>query len=475
MAIEKEDEGIDITRYIVRFLKTLRWTWLPILILSLLFGGFRYYRAARSFRPVYETRAILSVTSDYSTNDIFTGSNFYNTTAAEQIVETFPYLLSTDFMRDLIMAELGTNSIPGSISASSIAETSMFELKVTGSDPEKLCDVLNAVITAYPKASVYMVDNSQVKVLEPPSVPTDPINRFSGRDALIRNILTGLTAGLAVTFLLALLNQSIGSEQELKELVSLPLLACLPRLRVKKRRRNKEILLRATDDPGMAEAIRGLRAKVRKQLDDKGGQVVLLTSTVPSEGKTTAAVNLAMSLAAEGHATVLVDADLRNQTIGRLLGAGSQSVGLMSLLRHSDLSVDQALRKADGTTLRYISGSSTKRRYYRIDPAAMKRVLNELKRQFDYIVIDTPPSSIVSDTALLSRHADCVLYVIRQDHANRVQIQDTIQGMHQRGIPLAGCILNGTPRNRSRYGYGYGYGSKYGYGRKKYGYGRKSE
>ena len=83
MAIENEDEGIDITRYIVRFLKTLRWTWLPILILSLLFGGFRYYRAARSFRPVYETRAILSVTSDYSTNDIFTGSNFYNTTAAE--------------------------------------------------------------------------------------------------------------------------------------------------------------------------------------------------------------------------------------------------------------------------------------------------------------------------------------------------------------------------------------------------------
>ena len=468
MEIERDEEKIDITRYLTRFLKVLRRTWLLILILSLFFGAFRYYQAARRFRPVYEAKAILTVTSDYSTDDIFSGGSYYDATAAEQIVNTFPYLLTTDFMRDLIMAELGTNSIPGSISASSIAETNMFELRTTGSDPQKLCDVLHAVIAAYPRASVYMVDNSQIRVLEEPSVPTIPVNSFSGRDALVRNIGTGIVAGLALTFLLSLLNQSIGSADELKELVSLPLLASLPQLRVKKRRKKTEILIRATDDPGMAEAIRGLRTKVRRQLDDAGGKVVLLTSTIPGEGKTTTAANLALSLAAEGHATVLLDADLRNQTIGRLLGADNQSVGLMSLLKHADLPVSQTLRKAEGSTLCYISGASTRRRYYRVDPAAMRRVLGELKKQFDYIIIDTPPSSIVSDTALLSRHADCVLYVIRQDYANKVQILDTIQGMHQRGIPMTGCILNGTPRNRSRYGYGYG--KKYGYGSKKYGY-----
>lgn len=478
MENEKDLEQVDVLRYLLRFLKTLRWTWLPILVLALLFGGYRYLRAARSFTPVYEAKAILSVSSGYNTGNVIYDTSFYDASAAQQVVETFPNLLSTDFMWDLIMAELGTNSIPGSISAKSIAETNMFELRVSGSNPDKLCDVLNAVVNAYPKASVFLVDNSQIRVLEAPETPTKPSNSFSGRTVFLRSTATALMIGLAVTFLLSLLNQTIGSEKELKEILSIPLLVSLPQLRVKKRRKNTEILIRASDDPGMAEAIRGLRAKIRKQLDDAGGKVVLLTSTVPGEGKTTAAVNLALALAAEGHRTVLVDADLRNQTIGRLLGSSSQAIGLMALMKHQNLPVEQHLQQAAGSELRFISGTSTTRRYYQLDPKALNRVLAALKEQFDYIVIDTPPSSIVSDTALLGHHADCVLYVVRQDHAGKAQIQDTVLGMHQRGLPLTGCILNGAPRSTSRhgygYGYGYGYGRKYGYG-KKYGYGRKPE
>ena len=474
MEHEKELEEIDVLRYVTRFLKTLRWTLLPILVLSLLFGGYRYFMAARSFSPTYESKAILSVTSGYSTDNIFNDSSFFDAHAAEQVVETFPHLLGTDFMRDLIMAELGTDYIPGSISATSIAGTNLFELRATGSDPEKLPDVLRAVIAAYPKASVYMVDNTRIQVLEEPNVPSKPSGSFSGRSVFTQGVSTGLLIGVAVTFLLSLLHQTISSEKELKESVSVPLLATLPRLRVKKRRKSTEILIRATDDPGMSEAIRGLRAKVRRQLDDKGGKVALLTSTVPGEGKTTAAANLALALAAEGHRTVLLDADLRNQTIGRLLGSDSQSIGLMSLMKHENLPVEQYLQTVEGSDLVFLSGTSTARRYYRLDPKAMKRILDALKEQFDYIIIDTPPSSIVSDTALLAHHADCVLYVVRQDHAPKAQVLDTILGMHQRKIPISGCILNGVPHRRSHYGYGYGYGKKYCYG-KKYGYGRKSE
>lgn len=474
MENEKELEKIDLTRYAVRFLKVLRWTWLPILILSLLFGGYRYYRSYRVYAPEYQSKAIFAVSSGEAANDIFDNSIYYDSVAAEQIVATFPYLLTTDFMQDLIMAELGTSYIPGSINASSIAESNMFELTVTGSDPQSVYDVLCAVIAAYPKASVYMVDNSQLHVMEEPFIPTEPINSASGTPSLrvlASNTATALMAGLAVTLMLSLLNQSVGSEEELKQMVSLPLVASLPQMRVKKRRKNTEVLLRATDDPGMAEAIRGLRVKVRRQLEEAGGKVVLLTSTIPGEGKTTAAANLAMSLAAEGHATVLLDADLRNQTICRLLGSNRQRPGLMTLLKKPELTVEQCLQNVEGSTLQFISGSSTTRQHYGMDAAAMTRVLNQLKQRFDYIVVDTPPSSIVSDTAMLSRHADCVLYVIRQDYANKAHILDTILGMHQRGLPLTGCILNGTPRSHRQYGYGYG--KKNGYG-KKYGYGRKS-
>ena len=252
-----------------------------------------------------------------------------------------------------------------------------------------------------------------------------------------------------------------------KEMVTIPLLASMPRIRVKARRRNTEILIRADEDPSMEEAVRGLRAKVRKALDDRGGKVVLLTSTIPGEGKTTTAVNLALALAQEGHKTILVDADLRNQTVGRLLGGKQEHKGLADVLKKKNaVSLDQCIRQLEGTELAYISGESTSKRHYRIDHVALKQVLQMLQEQYDYVVIDTPPSSVVSDTAMLSRYADGVVYVVRQDYANKAQIRDAILGLHGQDVRLIGCILNGTPRNRRSYGYGYGYGKKYGYGRR---------
>lgn len=477
MESENELKPIDLFRYFNRFLKLLRWTWLPILILSLLYGSYNHYRASRSFTPEYQSKAILAVKSGTYENDIFNTSTYYDSAAADNVVSTFPTLLSTDFMQDLIKAELGTTYIPGSISVSSIAETNMFELFATGSDPQVLCDVLWAVINAYPKASVYMTDNSNIQLIEEPSTPISPINSFSGTGNLVSSMGKVIIAGLALTFVLSLLNQAVCSEEELKEMVSIPILACLPQIRVKKRRRTSEVLIRAADDPGMSEAIRGLRTKVRKKLDDEGSKVVLLTSTTPGEGKTTAATNLAIALAAEGHKTVLLDADLRNQTIGRLMNADHQAPGLTALLKNPEMPVSQCLKASPEPNLSYISGASIQKRYYRIDPKALKRVLHELSQQFDYVVIDTPPCGVVSDTTLLSRYADCVLYVVRQDYANKAHITDTILGLHQQNVPLAGCILNGTPRSHRSYGYGYGrgygYGKKYGYGTK-YGYGRKS-
>ena len=107
METEKQFEPIDLTIYLNRFLKTLRWTWLPILIFSLLLGGYRYFQAYRSFSPWYETKAIFSVSTGQGDGDIFNSSLYYDASTADQIVKTFPNLLSTDFMQDLIKAELG--------------------------------------------------------------------------------------------------------------------------------------------------------------------------------------------------------------------------------------------------------------------------------------------------------------------------------------------------------------------------------
>ena len=463
---------IDLIALLERFFKALKRTWLIVLVLCLLGSGAFYLRSRISYAPRYQCRAIFSISSGYAGNNIFSsGTLYYDSSTAQTLASAFPSLLKTDYMKDMIQLQLGTDYINGSISASALADTNMLELVVTSSSPKDALDILNAVVTCYPQAATYLADNPAVTLLDAPVLPTQPINSFSAKSALLKGGLIGLVLGCGLTALLALLTQTVSGSDSLKQITNLPILASFPLILRKKRRQESLAFISAATDSHIAEALRRLRTKVRKQLSEKEGKVVLLTSTIPGEGKTTISTNLAISLSNEGYKVALLDADLRNQTIARLFHAGQNEKGLMYCLEHPDESVLDHLKAIPGTELFYLSGASTSKRHYTIDEKALRPILEQLKDAFDYVIIDTPPCSVVSDTTLLTRYADCVLYVVRIDYANRHQIQEAMTGLHNLDIPLSGCILNGTPLNSSQYGYyGYGYGAK---GSAKYGYSRK--
>ena len=460
METENTQEKLDLFPLLRRFFKSLGKLWIIVVLLAGLGAGAMFFRAWRSYTPMYESKAIFSVNSGYSVNDIFINSYYYDTAAAEQLASAFPALLNTDIMRDLIMAETGKSYINGTIIPSSVADTNMFELAVRSNDPQDAYDILCAVIECYPQVAVYMVDNPQMIIRQSATLPTEPYNSFSGLSSAVKGGLLGLLLGLAIVALHALMSRTVLDAEELKKLINLPILATFPHVEPKQHRKASRTFLNADDDRTLAEALRSLRTKIHKQLDDKQSRVVLLTSTIPAEGKSTIAANLAISLAEEGRSVVLVDADLRNQTVYRMFSAGQSQMGLMDCLKDPRLAVMDCLSSVPGTNLYYLSGASTNKRHYSIDAKAMRRVLEELTAQFEFVIVDSPPCTIVSDTALLGRYADCVLYVVRQDHANQAQILDGVTGLYQQDLPLTGCILNDAPRRHIRYGYGYGYGAK---------------
>ena len=462
----QNEEKFDIIAIAERFLSVLSKFWILVLILALVFSGSTYLKERRSFRPRYQCSAIFAVVSSED-RDPFSGAYYIDSVTAKHVATTFPYLLETDFMRDLIAGQLESGVINGSIRASAIENTNMVEISVTSSDPQDAYDVLQAVLAAYPRAAVYMVDCPTLVIREEPVVPTMPINRFSPSGAVRRGALKGLVLGLGIVALLTALTRTVTSAEDLHKLVNLPILASFPLIRSKKRRKkaSSESFITAADSPSLAEALRGLRTKVRKQLEQREGKVVLLTSTIPGEGKTTASVNLAMSLASEGYRVILLDADLRKQSVVRLFQGDQNSPGLMELLKNPNQSLDKCIKTVPNTNLRFISGTSTQKRHYSIDGKALARILDRLCAGFDYVIVDTPPCSVVSDTTLLCHYADAVVYVVRMDFANRFRILDGVTMIHQNDAPLIGCVVNGVPERRSHYGYGYGYG----YG-KKYGF-----
>lgn len=456
-------QKLDIFNLAQRFVKMMLRMWYVVLALIVACSLFFSVRAYRSFTPMYQCSVTISVKSNYVGSDIFTVS-YYDNSAAQQLVEAFPNLLSTDLMRDLILQELGTGYINGTTTATVIPNTNMVNLTVRSRDPQAAYDILRATVKSYPEVALYMIDNPQTVVMNEAKVPQKPYNSFSWKSAAIRG---GLVGGMIAVLLIigaTFLTRVVTSVEQLKSITNLPILAVLPKVNPKKRKAGKQVTMDVHNDPGMIEALHGLSLKMRKTLAGEENRVILITSSVSGEGKTTLAVNLARTMAEDGSRVVVVDADLRKQSVAVQLGRKETGKGLMGCLTSQKLNVLDYVHEAE-ENLHYISGRSVRKAHYSIDSRRMKAILAELNEAYDYVIVDTPPCSMVADTMLLSALASLVLYTVRPDRATEPQIVDHITAMYERDIPIEGFVFNGQSRSRA----GYGYGRGYGYGYKNYG------
>ena len=435
-------------------------------------------RAKMNYTPMYQSRAMFTVSSGYSSDDILSYSYYYDNEAAKQLAAAFPYMLGTDVMNELVRNELGVSYINGSIRAEAVADTNLFVLTVTSSDPQDAYDILEAVIASYPRVALYMVDYSQVIMKSEPTVPTAPYNSFSWKGSAVKGGILGLGLSCLAALVLAMMRKTIFSAADLKASANVPILASVARTSAKKRRSGKGVisLTHAGVDPDFVEAMRGLRIKLLRTMTEPGAQVILVTSTLPGEGKTTISANLALSLASSGLRTVLIDTDLRKQDTKAAVGVNDTRPGLPEYMTDSNIDVASMLSPVPGSSLEVICSAAAKRRPP-MNAHKLEQLIERLRPDYDYIVLDTPPCGIISDAKFICRCADAIVYVVRHDYASRNQIVDSMQELADQKAKLTGCVLNDTPAvsHSKRYGYGqYGYG-KYGYGKtgyKKYGYGR---
>lgn len=465
-------EPIKILNLIIRFKNAFFTMWPIILVLALLLGAYTWYTSKRAFVPMYESKAIFTVDSGYEAEDIFGAGSYYDQYAAQHMVSAFPHLISTDMMRDLIVEELDKGYINGQASATAVADSNMMVLSVIGSNPQDAYDYLCAIIKFYPQIASTMVDTPQIKMVTSPEVAKAPYNSFNDLLAVLKGIFLGVALGLLIIFVCSVLARTIQTTDELKTAVNIPLLVALPKVTPKKRRSKSSNLITADSDANMTESFRGLRMKIKKLMEDSKQKTLLVTSTLAGEGKTTIAINIALSLAQEDHKVLILDADLRSQSVARCLGEKNHNLGLMDCLKERDMSVFDCVRKSETYGVDFISGRSTDKRHYSLNADRLKAILRQLSEEYDYVIIDTPPQDVVSDSAVLCRCADCVLYVVKQDYVQKAQILNAITAMHQKDITISGCIFNGVPRFHRHYGYGYrsGYGYGYDYGYRKNGY-----
>ncbi|MBQ6431486.1 MAG: polysaccharide biosynthesis tyrosine autokinase [Oscillospiraceae bacterium] len=445
-------------------------------------GVFIYYRTNRSYTPVYSSSVVFSVHASYATTtDIITHSAWLDANAAEMLSKTFPYIIRSENTKMLLQLELG-RPVNGSITAVATADTGLFTMTATSSNAQDAFDLMNAAITVYPQAASNVLGDTQIYIINRPlTPPAEPDNGNNAIAAGLRAAIPIFLLGVVAIFLLSLTRKTVHSAEDLRKLVSLKCLAYVPSVKMKKHSNRSNLTLTITNPRVVStfnESIRNLRIKVQKLLWDKNQQILLITSTLPNEGKTTVATNLALSLAQEGKKVILIDGDLRKQSLKETIGVTDPSDGLPDLL--SGTSDNFRLLTVPNSTLLLLSGDNTvDQPQALIDTPRMKQVLDLLRERMDYIIIDSPPAGIMSDAATLAKYADATLYIVRQDMASTQQIATSIQTLSTNDINLIGCVLNQTQAGTTRYGYGskynagYGYSYGYKYSSNSYGYGRK--
>ena len=473
MENEKIEELIDLGSLLRKMITCLRRFWILVLALTVAGGGLMYWKAYRSYRPMYRSEAVFSVSVSYSGNtDIMNyNSYYYDSSAAELVAETFPYILRTDAMKELICQKLGASYINGSISASSVAQTNFFVLTVTSSSAEDAYRIIQAVIDAYPQVSRQVIGETQLTISREPTLASAPYNTFSWQRSTAKGAVAGFVLGMLILVVLALLRKTALTPNDLKKALNLSCLARIPNIKLKQRKSNPNASLLITHqepDSAFCESFRLLRLKLLRQLKDND-QVIMITSSLPSEGKSSLAANIALSLAKDGKKVLLVDADLRGPNIKSIMNITKPSTGLGECLMEGFDTV--RFHRYENTKLFIFAGDQAiQNPTPLLQYDKLQQVIQSMRPMFDYIILDTPPCVMMADASALCSHADKVVYVVREDYASCAQIYDGVQSLSSIGADICGFVFNrSTSIHSSHYGYGYGYG-RYGYG-KKYGYG----
>ena len=214
------------------------------------------------------------------------------------------------------------------------------------------------------------------------------------------------------------------------------------------------------------EIYRGLRTNSEFSQMDEAMQVITCVSTVPNEGKSTVSCNLARIMAAKYKNVLLIDCDLRNASIHKTLHISNRS-GLTNIISEfqEGLSINsyegvQQVQYDGGQTLTVITaGHRVPNPSEVLGSKRMGRFLEQARKEFGYIIIDSPPMAVASDTIPLSNVSDGVLYVVDAKSSDKRRVKTAINDLKRNGGHVIGVVLNKVDMSdENRYGYGYGYG-----------------
>lgn len=441
-------------------MKLLRARWVTLLV-AVLVGLSGAAAFSMLTTPLYQasTRLFVSTNGGSTLSETYQGNRY-----SQDRVASYAELLMGETLAQRTIDKLGLDvsaaDLHKNIKASSELDTVLINVKVLDASPVRARDIANALSDEF----VVMVreletpedgstPNSRVVVEQRASIPQDPVVPRTNRNLAV-GLLLGVAAGIGIAVLRDLLDNTVKDRHVIDEITGAGVVGNIPS---DKQRRSEPAISFETDNSSIAEAFRKLRTNLQFLSVDNPPKVIAITSSVPSEGKSTTAINIALALAEADHNVVLVDGDMRRPALHKYLDLVGQ-VGFSTVLS-GGATLSESLQKTRYPRLTVLtSGTIPPNPSELLGSQAAKTLLSDLRSEFDYVIVDSTPLLAVTDAAILAAAADGVLMVSRYGHTKREQLTHAVENLADVDASVLGVVFTLTPtRGGSSYAYNYRY------------------
>ena len=421
-------------------------------------GVFIYDKSIK--KPLYTTYTtiILTKSNETQTSTTITQNDIL---LNQKLVETYTRIIKSKLVLDQVISETGitytAEELGQNVAVEAYENTEMLKISVTDSDPELAASIANSIAQVFSGevAKIYQMNN--ISVIDIAQVPEEVSNNTLTRDFFIA-LFISIFGSIGVIFIIYYFDDSIKLTDDLEEEIGMPVIAKVFKSDIGSKNRGKvELLVQKYPKSVVSESIKTLRTNLQFSSVDSELKTILITSSIPGEGKSFISANLAISFTQTDKKVLIVDCDMRKGRQHRIFKL-SNTKGLSNLL------IDDMTNYKD-----YINKTSIKNLYVMTRgtvPPNPSELLNSnknselikiLRSKFDIIIFDGVPCNGLPDSIIMSKLVDKVLIVSSESVTPRSVLESTKKQLKNVEAPVAGDVLNNVNRKNSKYGKYYGY------------------
>ena len=459
---ERIDGGLVPQIDLISMLKDIAKEWWAILLLSLAVALFADIWVKVTYQPEYKTSTTFVVTAKGMNTNVYQNLN-----STQQLAQQFTEIMDSNVLKKKVAQDLKMSSLNIDSSVDLVPETNLITLSVKAGTAVESYRILQSIMKNYNTVSDYAIKNVIIETIQSPAVSMAPVNPLNEKKTMVIAFIAAVAVLMVLVAGISYLRDTIKNPKDVTSKLDTRLLGSIyheKKSKSIKLRKKKEFVSMLISNPlrsfQYAESNKMMSSRVRSYMDKENAKTLLVTSVMENEGKSTVAANLALGLAQEGSRVMLIDCDFRKPAqykifdmegkdaddLGKVLTGKAGTENL--ICNWNDTNLYMILNRTSSNSIEALLKSTT-----------LRQIVGFCRQNMDYVIIDTSPLALVSDTEELAQMADASVLVVRQDTVLTKDINDAIDILNNTRGKVLGCVLNDASSSQitgstAHYGYG---------------------